>query len=324
MADMVSHLQEKKASNRVKKHWYQDKKRLFVYSIMLFPLIQFCIFYIGVNFQSILLAFQKYNDETQKFEALNGNVFHWFKKIYTEFTEYNTLPAALKGSLILWFFTMICGTGLAVFFSFYVFKKKKSGRFFRLILFLPSILPAVLLSKIFYYLTDTTLPLIFGGKPLLDYTEQKDSVVMATVIIYSLLVSFGTQVLLYSNAMEQISPSVLEAAQIDGVGPMREFIQVVLPQIMPTVSTFMVGTIAAAFMNQANLFNFYGSSVLEGGADTPLTLGYYLFAFADPNSKWAEAGRPNFPYASALGLICTAIVIPVTVLFRKFAKRFED
>lgn len=323
MADTVSHFQEKKAKT-MKRHWYQDKKRLFVYSILLFPLIQFCIFYIGVNFQSILLAFQKYNEAEQKFESLDGNIFQNFKDIYRDFTKYNTLPAALKGSLILWFFTMVCGTGLAVFFSFYVFKRKTSGRFFRLILFLPSILPAVLLSKIFYYLTESTLPLLFGGKPLLDYTEQKESVVMATVIIYSLWVSFGTQVLLYSNAMEQISPSVLEAAQIDGVSPIREFIQVVLPQIMPTVSTFMVGTIAAAFMNQANLFNFYGSNVLEGGADTPLTLGYYLFAFADPNSRWANAGRHAFPYASALGLICTAIVIPVTVLFRKFAKRFED
>lgn len=321
MAETISRFEETKSSKTLKKHWYQDKKRLFVYSIMFFPLLQFCIFYIGVNFQSILLAFQKYDGGDQKFKFLDGNVFGNFKEIYTDFTKYNALPAALKNSLILWFCTMICGTGLAVFFSFYVFKRKRSGRFFRLILFLPSILPAVLLSKVFYYLTESTLPLMFGGDPLLDYAEQKESVVMATVIIYSLWVGFGTQVLLYSNAMEQISPSVLEAAQIDGVTPMREFIQVVLPQIMPTVSTFMVGTIAAAFMNQANLFNFYGSNVLEDGADT-ITIGYYLFAFADPNSSWG--GRSEFPYASALGLICTAIVIPVTVLFRKFAKRFED
>ena len=323
MANRIGSCHEEKSVRKMKRHWYQDKKRLFVYSIMLFPLIQFCIFYIGVNFQSIMLAFQKYNGGEQKFEWLSGNFFKNFKDIYKDFTELDSLPTAFKNSLILWFFTMVCGTGLAVFFSYYVFKRKKSGRFFRLILFLPSILPAVLLSKIFYYLQESTLPLLFGGDPLLDYTEQKQTVVMTTIIVYSLWVSFGTQVLLYSNAMEQISPSVLEAAQLDGVSPMREFFQVVLPQIMPTLCTFMVGTIAVAFMNQANLFNFYGSQVLEDGADT-LTLGYYLFAFADPNSRWGKAGRPGFPYASALGILCTLIVIPVTIVFRKLTKKFED
>ena len=47
-----------------KKRLKLNNKKIFYYSLMIFPLLQFCIFYIGVNFQSILLAFQKYENSS--------------------------------------------------------------------------------------------------------------------------------------------------------------------------------------------------------------------------------------------------------------------
>ena len=134
-----------------------------------------------------------------------------------------------------------------------------------------------------------------------------------------MFISFGTQVLLYSNAMEQISPSVLEAAQIDGAKPMTEFFRIILPEVMPTVSTFLIASIAGMFMNQANLYNMYG----ESANSQTFTLGYYMFIMVQNNSSLGY-GKLYYPFASALGLCCTLIAIPLTVLFRKFSKKFED
>ena len=118
------------------------------------------------------------------------------------------------------------------------------------------------------------MPLLFGWENTLGSNDP--SVVLWTVILYSVFLGFGTQVLLYSNAMEQISPSVLEAAQLDGVGNMGELFFIVLPDIMGTISTFMIATIAGAFINQANLYTFYGEWIATNMPDAN-TLGSYMF-----------------------------------------------
>lgn len=298
-----------------KKLWVKDRKLIFYISLMVFPLLQFCIFYIGVNFQSILLAFQKF--ENSEFTFLTEDILYNFKEVFKYFTEYNTLSVALKNTIILWLCTAIFGTGVAIFFSYYIYKCKKSGRFFRFILFLPSILPAILLSTIFKLFTSDVLPVAFGWEKVLTGSDQTARIV--AVIGYSVFIGFGTQVLLYSNAMEQISPSVVEAAQLDGATPMTEFVKIILPEIMPTVSTFMIATIAGAFMNQANLYNFYG----ESASNKTYTLGYYMFIIVQNQSKLGF-GRSFYPFASALGICCTLVAIPLTILFRRFSKRFED
>lgn len=304
----------KKALNGEKTPWYKDEKKLFYYGLMLFPLLQFCVFYIGVNFQSILLAFQKY--ENSKFVFLSGDIFDNFKEVFKYFFEYDTLSIALKNSVILWAITVICGTGLAIFFSYYVFKSKTTGRFFRFILFLPSILPAILMSIVFELFSNDVLPVALGWPQLINSTDG--AVRLTGVIFYCVFIGFGTQVLLYSNAMEQISPSVIEAAQLDGAPPLTELFHIILPEIMPTVCTFMVASIAGAFMNQANQYNFYG----EEAVPETYTLGYYMFIIVQNNSKFY--GREYYGFASALGLCCTAVAIPLTLLFRKFSERFEE
>lgn len=305
------------ASKRPQKRLKLDNKKIFYYSLMIFPLLQFCVFYIGVNFQSILLAFQKY--ENSQFVFLTGDIFANFKSIVENCTENTVVLTAFKNSLILWFFTTVCGTGIAIFFSYYIFKCKKSGRVYRFILFLPSILPAILLSNIFILFTSDVLPTVFGWQKVLDTSSATTR--LTTLIAYTVFLGFGTQVLLYSNAMEQISPSVLEAGQLDGAKPMVELFLIILPEIMGTVSTFMIATIAGAFTNQANIFNFYGENAFDFPESN--TLGYYMFVLVQPNSKLGF-GRSYYGYASALGLTCTAIALIPTMLFRKFSKRFEE
>ena len=304
-----------KGPQKQRKQLKVNRKKVFYICLMIFPLLQFAIFYVGVNFQSIMLAFQKY--ENSQFSFLGKDFFANFTRVFKEFTQYKTLLTALGNSLIMWVCTAVFGTGVAIFFSYYIFKRKKTGRFFRFVLFLPAILPSILLATVFKLFTSDVLPVAFGVDKVLESTNT--SVRLAAVIGYSVFISFGTQVLLYSNAMDQISPSVLEAAQLDGAKPMTEFFRIILPEVMPTVSTFLIASIAGMFMNQANLYNMYG----ERANSKNFTLGYYMFIMVQNNSAIGY-GKLYYPFASALGLCCTVIAIPLTVLFRKFSKRFED
>ena len=163
-----------------------SKRKFFYYGLMVIPLVQFCLFYIGVNFQSFLLAFQEYDPINGRFKFIQGDVFKNFKDIFVEYSiNNNILPPAIKNSVILWFFTAVFGTMVAILFSYFVFKSKKIGRFYRFILFLPSILPGVLLANIFECLSRDLLPLLFGWENMLASSDPMT--VFRTVMSYSIL-----------------------------------------------------------------------------------------------------------------------------------------
>jgi ABC-type sugar transport system permease subunit len=304
----------KDISVKPRKILHVNKKKLFYYGLMVIPLLQFCIFYIGVNFQSILLAFQDYDNLNGKFEFISGDLFKNFKDIYVEYTvNNNIIPPAVKNSLILWFCTAICGTLIAIFFSYFIFKCKSIGRFYRFILFLPSILPGVLLANIFECLSRDVLPLLFGWENPLG--SSNPSVVLWTAIMYSVFLGFGTQVLLYSNAMEQISPSVLEAAQLDGASPFREFISIILPSIIATIGTFLTTGVASIFTNQNNLLALVG----DGAKEFEQTMGYKIYLLC-----YAYGGKDAYPYAAFLGVLCTLVVVPLALGIRKAVEKVQE
>ena len=293
-----------------------DKKLIFYIACFALPVLQFLIFYIGVNFQSILLAFQKYDGKTTSFYFDKQDLWVNFQRVYEELTETETLLISLKNSLILWGATSIVGTVAAIFFSYYIYKQKRTGRFFRFILFIPSILPAILLAIVFKLFTGDVIPVLFDAPKVL---EAEPSIRFAAVVFYTVWIGFGTQILLYTGTMEQISPAVIEAGALDGVTPMKELWYIVIPEIIPTIGTFLVAGVAGAFINQANLFNFYGQTASSDN----YTLGYYMFSMVQKNTDLGY-GEAFYPYASAIGLCCTLVAVPPTLLLRKFFARFEE
>lgn len=292
------------------------QRRLIFYILMLIlPVAQFLIFYIGVNLKSFILAFQTYDSASGSFQWTG---WHNFKRIWMELTQYDTLRDAMLNSLVIWFFTALLGTVLAVFFSYYIYKRFPLHGFFKILLFLPSILPGIILTMIFKTFVNEALPgymAIFGIKvaPLMTFDASTRFPMAA---FFTIWISFGTQVLLYAGTMEQMEPSVIEAGRLDGVTPMRELWSIVLPEIIPAINTFLIVGIAGIFINQANLLSFYGYDVFSSDQ----TIGYYLFRLVN----YASYGKTEYGYASALGLCCSAIAIPLTLVVRHFLTKLED
>ncbi|MBO6280315.1 MAG: sugar ABC transporter permease [Bacilli bacterium] len=286
---------------------------LFYVLLLLIPITQIAIFYFGVNFQNILMSFQTY--------STSENTFYWdaaanFNRFAKELKDPN-FWLMIKDSFIVWIFTQLAGTVLALFFSYYIFKKRKLYNFFKFVLFLPSIIPGLLLVLIFQSFANNALPAFLEHigttlKPIL--TDSKNYFTVVTV--FTIWVGFGSQVLVYSGAMNQIPDSMLEAGKLDGASSFTEFIQLVVPYIMPTVATFIIAGIATIFTNQNNLFSFYGSSL--PGADK--TIGYYLYYLVDASGQ----GMSNYCYASFLGLISTCVAAPLTLLVRRSLRKVGE
>lgn len=283
---------------------------LIFYSLLVaWPVLQFCVFYIGVNGNSILLAFKDVNGG---FTFNNFGFF--FNNVSTEFFQ------AIKTSLLFYVITTVITVPAGLLFSYYIFKKMAGSKFFRLMLFLPSILSSIVLVVIYAgFLTHAApdmLKNIFGielTKALINRTDISSYI---PVMIFNIWMSFGITTLLYSNKMSEISPEMIEAGQLDGASARQEFFHIVLPFAFPTISVFLVTGIATIFTNQYNLFSFFGGALpFDAGS-----MGYYIYM--NVQRVTGDWGNITFNRFSALGVMCTAVVVPITLTIKWALEKF--
>lgn len=297
-----------------KKITKMERRQLpFYIALMALPVLQFLVFYIYVNWNSIMMAFQSYDTLTGTSKFSFGN----FRKILGEFQD-GSMWIYLRNSTIA-YVAGLCTTPLTLFFSYYIYKKYPLQGFFKVILLLPSMISNMVLAVIFAKIVDNWLPTFlwslnnYQGMRPESLMAQGSSTVFPTLIFFTLFYGFGGGVLMYSGAMNQISDSVIEAAQLDGANSWQEFTRIVLPSIFPTITTFVIAGVAGIFVNQLSLFSFYGpKAVLEHR-----TVGYYIFKLVQ-----GGATQNDYNYAAAIGIASTVILVPLTFLVKHLLEKF--
>lgn len=297
---------EKKSKKRLNR---RQKQLIFYICIVALPILQFCIFYIGVNLNSILLAFKTFDVDSNKyvFDGLNN-----FKQIYNDWVNTPILKVALKNSVILYVVTLLCMV-ISTLFSYYIFKKRTFAGFYKIILFLPNIISSLILALIYMYFTERAVPdFALGFGKVISGLLSNSETAFVTIIAFNVLLSFGTQTLLISGAMEGISDSITDSAKVDGCSPLQEFIHITVPMIWPTITTFLIVGVAGVFTNQMCLYSFYG----ENAEYANMTIGYYLYR------ETLKAGVERYPYLAALGIVLTVIVVPITYLIKWITNKF--
>lgn len=299
-------------SGKIKTENGMSKKKrnelLFYIAFIALPIIQVIIFYIFVNFNSVLLAFKQYFNASDgvaagyDFVGLD-NFVKCFKNLFNEMS----LVYSLKNSFVALLVQIAVLTPLAVLFSFYIFQKKFGSSVFRVFLFLPAVISPLVIAILYKVMLEEALPAlllkVFGA----DVNPIYATHTMAALLFYSVWTGFGTNVLMYTSAMSGVDDSMLEAAKLDGANGWQEFWYVVLPMIYPTLTTFIVVSIATLFTNQLNMFSFENSQAEKKF----WTYGYYLFV------KVETGTMVDYPELSALGLIFTLVAVPLTLLTRR-------
>ncbi len=292
-----------------------NKGRLLFYIAgVAFPVLQFIVFYVIVNARSILFAFQRY-DMTQGYYLSFSN----FEKIFAS-EQTSMLLKACSNSLMVYLIHLVFGTGLGIVFSNYIYKKNPGHKLFQIILFLPQILSVVVMAPVFRFFVDEGVPQImkifgYNVKPLLSNADTR----LLFMVIFTLWSSYGVSVLMYTSTMSGIDTSIVESAQLDGITPMKEFIFITVPCIFPTIISFIVIGLAEFFVRQENIYTFYGEGPL-GNDKGIMTIGY--FVYASTRQATGHMNYDQYTFLSALGLILSAIAIPVTLGVRKLLEKY--
>ena len=285
-----------------KKRKFDIDDILFYCVFMAWPVVQFCIYYVGVNINSILLSFRHVTETSvDNFSfAQYVAVFKWLGK--PEFAS--LIGVSIKAFLV----THLIGLPLGLLFAYYIFKKLPCWSGFRVILFLPQILSSVVVAGMFRYFIEEAFSYMAPSiGNLLDPTKDLQFPVL---MFYNIWIGFGTGVLMYSNKMSAIPEEIIESAHLDGATGLREFWYIVLPLTYSTISVFLITGMAGIFVNQFAAYDMYtwsASTQIKG-------IGYWFFVKvqAFKNMPYSE----EIPYYSAIGVVLTFITIPIAFTTR--------
>ncbi len=292
--------------------------RLIFYSIFIaVPVIHFLVFYVYININSILMSFKEYElTGAQGYVA----VFAGFKNFAAAWQGLVSRGFMVKNSLIFLASDCLIITPLAVLFSFYLYRQAPLSGFFKAILFMPQLLSGVILGLLYKYIaSDVYLWLaeklnmtVSGG--LLDTVQTQ----LGASLAFNIFMGFGVNVLLFVGAMSGVNAAVVESSEIDGASPMQQLWYIIIPLIFTTIATVVIVYISHLFTNQYNMYTLFGN-----GAGRTSTLGYFLYVQAMESALVAPRDNLlSYPVLSALGLILTAIILPITMYLRHLMNKY--
>lgn len=293
--------------------WNKGKatKILFLTVMLAYPLMQFLIFFVYMNFNNILLAFKAYRTDGSTYWIGLEN----FKNVFTGI-DASLIKISFFNNLTMFFITWFIGMPLNILFGYYLYKKKFGHGVVRIIYMLPNMVSGVVMTLLFMKLIESGLPTFFANQ--FDWTMpnliKSNEYAFGVQVFYSLWLGFSSSIIIYSNAMFSIDEGMIEAGKIDGTTPVTELLLIVIPQIFPTLSTYIITGVASIFTLSGSLYLFYG---LNDVPHDTYMMGFYLFKIAMVGDLTA------YPQASAISVMITLVTVPLTLLFRAVLDKID-
>ena len=287
------------------------KEFAFLLCIVVYQIVNFVIFYVALNVNTVLLTFQNIDKKTG---AVTWVGFENYKNVFLTFTQSgNDYWNALKGSFITYAVGWLTFP-VGLFMAFYVYKKAFGTKSFRFIVMLPNILSGMLTGLMFkrfmYALPQLMKGFGFENFPLLmsdpDWT-------FFTTIYYGIWSGFAGAVIYYGNAMNGINDEIVESAQLDGITYLQEMIFITIPMIMPTIATFQVTNFAGVLTEQGPLYLFWAYNAPR----ETYRWGYLIF------QSTMKKGQSTYPEVATIGLLSTLLWFPLTMLVRKLFDKLD-
>ena len=197
--------------------------------------------------------------------------------------HYRTMAAdpifwkALSNNAIYALATIPLSMALALGMALLVHAKVRGQTWVRMAYFTPTVLPMVAVANIwmFFYAPDYGLidqflrPFGLGGRNLIGSPDTA----LGALIVITIWKEAGFFMIFYLAALQQISPALLEAAQIEGASYGAQLRRVILPLLMPTTLFVSINAVIGAFRLVDHVV-----AMTKGGPDNAtMLLLYYIY-----------------------------------------------
>lgn len=303
MSDKIGEVVERKT----KKQSRIATPRLFILLMLLLPTLNWLIWWLYVNVSTFALAFQN----NGKWDLIN------FEQLFAQLSNRvgdDNVGIALINTCKYFGVNLFVCFPLCVIVSYFFSQRICGYKVFRVIFFLPVIVSGVTMTTAYSAFLSPLGPLGAIFKQMgVEYTQSfLDRVDTATtaVLVYTVWTGLSTNVILISSAMTRIPYEVLEAACLEGCGPIRKLFSIILPMIWSTLSTLLVFILTGIFNATGPILLFF-----PDGERQTSTLAFWIFK--QVYGTGTVGGTGDYGLVSCAGLCFTLVGVPLILGIRK-------
>lgn len=213
-----------------------------------------------------------------KFTTVQDVTFVGFSN-YQKILLDNTFSHAFWLTVIFAFISSILINVLAFAIALALTKGFKGTNAFRTVFFMPNLIGGIVLGYIWQTLLNGLLSK--WGQPLLALSAKNGFIGMLILLCWQ---QIGYMMIIYVAGLNNVSPDLIEAAQIDGATSRQILFKIKLPMIMPSVTI-------CTFLTLTNGFKMFDQNLSLTGGDPAkqsqlLALNIYDTFYARSGPQW--------------------------------------
>lgn len=269
-------------------------------------LVGLAVFMIGPLIFAFALAFMNWDGFGNKSFAGLAN----FQEVFTN-------PQLRRSGLNTLLFTAIQVPGLmfSAFIVAFLLQKTKRGRsVYRVFYFAPVVTSSVAVAAIWLWLFNPEISplnnaLSSVGLPAPDWLQDSKTVILSFAIV-GIWQGLGYQVVMFIAGLENVSRSLLEAAELDGASEWQKLRSVTLPLLSPTILFLSITSIIGSFQVFDYIYVFLDTTAPSAAR----TIVYEIVQVA-----FREF---NFGLASAIAVLLFLALLSITGLQLMAQKRW--
>jgi raffinose/stachyose/melibiose transport system permease protein len=273
------------------------------------PAVAVILLFVEIPFlMSITYSFTKWNglDKAVKFIGLAN-----YKELLTNDSPFGS---AMIFTLLFTVLTVIAINVFALLLALILDMNIRGKNPLRAAFYIPNIISLIVIGYVWRFIFSRGFDSLgaithFG---LFQLSWLGDShLVFFSVALVSVWQSIGFYLVIYIAGLQTVPREQLEAAVIDGTGPVSRFFRITLPLIMPSVTVAVFYSVSNALKTFDVIFSLtFGG---PGTATTSIALDIYKTAFSDN----------RFGYGTAKSVVLFLLILVVTVTQLNAFKRRE-
>ena len=203
---------------------------------------------------------------------------------YTAAIKDTSFTSSFKFTVLFAIVSILLINVLAFGLALLLTQKLKGTNIFRTIFFMPNLIGGIVLGYIWQILINCLLTII--GQPLLALNSSAG---YWGLIILMCWQQIGYMMIIYVAGLNNVSPDLIEAAQIDGATSRQILFKIKVPMIMPSITI-------CTFLTLTNGFKMFDQNLSLTGGDPAkqsqlLALNIYDTFYARSGPQWKGIGQ---------------------------------
>ena len=225
-----------------------------------------------------------------------------FAEIFSDNRFWNSLKVTLKWTVV----EVPLQVLLALLLSALLTQNNIINKIFRGIYFLPIVCSATVTGIMWKLILHSNVGYITYLLRIIGFDKinfmNSPKITFFVIVFMSIWKTFGISVVIFVGAMQNVPRSLYEAAEMDNAGKLRQFINVTLPGIMPTLWFIIITRLISSFQ----VFDIVYTTTGGGPNFSTETLVTYIYTRA------FEVYRMG--YASAVSVCLFIIILIITII----------